>query len=259
MPTRWSVPRPSPGVAPKLQPPPAPTKPLSFVGAVTAAMTFSYLDWMVSSDSQRLEAKIEQELNTIALVSALLLTLFVINPDETLGGKGICAPDMLDADSCAAGSLVLEWLSLCFTMVSLGLAVALLLVTNIVRGAAEAPHALQRFFASCPRTMRLPSCTCLSGMLFYCMSLAWRLLSHTDLHVGLPLFAIAIIANFATLSVYTYAVKLHEVLFFGGREPPIVSSLWARTLSQVSSGAGAPTGFAAIVAGAAASADSMVD
>ena len=259
MPTRWSVPRPSPGVAPKLQPPPAPTKPLSFVGAVTAAMTFSYLDWMVSSDSQRLEAKIEQELNTIALVSALLLTLFVINPDETLGGKGICAPDMLDADSCAAGSLVLEWLSLCFTMVSLGLAVALLLVTNVVRGAAEAPHALQRFFASLPRTMRLPSCTCLSGMLFYCMSLAWRLLSQADLNVGLPLFAFAVISFAAMLSVYTYAVKLlHDVLFLG-REPTSVSSLWARTLSQVSSGAGAPTGFAAIVAGAAASADSMVD
>ena len=257
MPTRWSVPRPSPGVAPKLQPPPAPTKPLSFVGAVTAAMTFSYLDWMVSSDSQRLEAKIESELNNIALVSALLLTLFVINPDDTLGGKGICAPDMLDADSCAAGSLVLEWLSLCFTMVSLGLAVALLLVTNVVRGAAEAPHALQRFFASCPRTMRLPSCAGLSGMLFYCMSLAWRLLSQTDLHVGLPLFAFAVISFAAGLSVYTYAVKLlHDVLFLG-REPPIVSSLWARTLSQVSSGA--PSGFAAIVAGAAASADSMVD
>ena len=53
------------------------------------------------------------------------------------------------------------------------------------------------------------------GIFFYCFNLAWRLLSHTDLHVGLPLFAIAIIANFATLSVYTYAVKLHEVLFFG--------------------------------------------
>lgn len=256
MPSRWSVHRSSPGVAPKLQPSPAP-KPLSFVGAVTAAVTFSYLDWMVSSDSQRLEGKIESELNTTALVSALLLTLFTINPDETLGEKGICAPGMLDADSCAAGSLVLEWLSLCFTMVSLGLAVALLLVTNVVRGAAEAPHALQRFFASCPRTMRLPSCTCLSGMLFYCMSLAWRLLSQTDLHVGLPLFAYAVISFAAMLSVYTYAVKLlHDVLFLG-REPTSVSSLWARTLAQVSSET--PFGFAAVVAGAASSADSMVD
>ena len=220
MPTRWSVPRPSPGVAPKLQPPSAPTKPLSFVGAVTAAMTFSYLDWMVSSDSQRLEAKIESELNNTALVSALLLTLFVINPDDTLGGKGICAPDMLDADSCAAGSLVLEWLSLCFTIVSLMLAVVLLLVTNVARAAtASSPHALQRFFSSCPRIMRLPSCTCISGMIFYCMNLAWRLLSHSDLHVGLPLFAVALISFAATLSVHTYAVKLlHDVLFFG-REP----------------------------------------
>ena len=46
--------------------------------------------------------------------------------------------------------------------------------------------------------MRLPSLTCLCGIFFYCFNLAWRLLSHTDLHVGLPLFAIAIIANFAT-------------------------------------------------------------
>ena len=105
--------------------------------------------------------------------------------------------------------------------------------------------------------MRLPSLTCLCGIFFYCFNLAWRLLSHTDLHVGLPLFAIAVVCNVATLSVYTYAVKLlHDVLFLG-REPPIVSSLWARTLSQVSSGA--PSGFAAIVAGAAASADPMVD
>ena len=53
------------------------------------------------------------------------------------------------------------------------------------------------------------------GIFFYCFNLAWRLLSHTDLHVGLPLFAIAVVCNVATLSVYTYAVKLHEVLFFG--------------------------------------------
>ena len=283
MPTRWSVPLSSPGVAPKVPlsslgvapkvQPSSDPKPLSLVGAVTAAVTFSYLDWMVSSDSSRLEGKIESELNTTALVSALLLTLFIINPEEVLGEKGICAPDMLDWDGCATGYLVLEWLSLCFTMVSLGLAVALLLVTNVVRGAAEAPHALQRFFASCPRTMRLPSCTCLSGMLFYCMNLAWRLLSQSDLYVGLPLFAAAMISFAAMLSVYTHAVKLlHDVLFLG-REPTKASSLWSRTLAQVSipssgfaavvAGAAAsadsipPSGFAAVVAGAAASADSM--
>ena len=265
MPTRWSVPRSSPGVAPKAKPssdpkppkanPSSDPKPLSLVGAVTAALTFSYLDWMVSSDSSRLEGKIESELNTTALVSALLLTLYIINPEEVLGEKGICAPDMLDWDGCATGYLVLEWLSLCFTMVSLGLAVALLLVTNVVRGAAEAPHALQRFFASCPRTMRLPSCTCLSGMLFYCMNLAWRLLSQSDLYVGLPLFAAAMISFAAMLSVYTHAVKLlHDVLFLG-REPTKASSLWSRTLAQVA--IHEPSGFAAVVAGAAASADSI--
>ena len=157
MPTRWSVPRSSPGVAPKAKPssdpkppkanPSSDPKPLSLVGAVTAALTFSYLDWMVSSDSQRLEGKIESELNTTALVSALLLTLFIINPEEVLGEKGICAPDMLDWHGCATGYLVLEWLSLCFTIVSLMLAVALLLVTNVARSAeANSPHALQRFW-----------------------------------------------------------------------------------------------------------------
>ena len=204
---------------PNAKPSSAP-KPLSFAGAAMAGMAFSYMDWMASSVSEQLEEKIESELNTIGLVSALLLTLFVINPGEVLGEKGICAPDMLDTDKCAAGYLVLEWLSLCFTIVSLMLAVALLLVTNVARAAAESsPRALHRFFSSCPRIMRLPSCTCVSGIFFYCWNLAWRLLSHTDLHVGLPLFAIAVVCNVATLSVYTYAVKLlHDVLFFG-REP----------------------------------------
>ena len=56
-------------------------------------------------------------------------------------------------------------------------------------------------------------------MTFYCMVLAWRLLSQSDLHVGLPLVAVALTSFAATLSVYTYAVKLlHDVLFFG-REP----------------------------------------